>query len=73
MLSQKLLFGHLRPKYVIFAQNMSSSPKKGNLREFEILQKFHFFRENDIFWVMITYFWQTDQEQAFVPMKLTVI
>ena len=68
-----LLFGHLRPKYVIFAQNMSSSPKKGNLSEFDIPQKLHFFGENDIFWVMIMYFWQTDQEQAFVPMKLTVI
>ena len=52
---------------------MSSSPIKGNLSKFEILQKLRFSRENDIFWVMITYFWQTDQEQAFVPMKLTVI
>ena len=52
---------------------MSSSPKKGNLSEFDIPKKLHFFGENDIFWVMITYFWQTDQEQAFVPMKLTVI
>ena len=73
MLSQMLLFGHLHPKYVIFAQNMSSSHKKGNLSEFDIPQKLHFFGENDIFWVMITYLWQTDQEQAFVPMKFTVI
>ena len=54
-----LFFGHLHPKYAIFAQNMSSSPKKGNLSKFEILQKLHFFGENDIFWVRITYFWQS--------------
>ena len=58
MLSQLLVVGHLCPKYVIFAQNMSSSPKKGNLSKFEILQKLHFFGENDIFWVRITYFGQ---------------
>ena len=58
MLSQMLVFGHLCPKNVIFAQKMSSLPKKGNLSEFEILQKLHFSRENDIFRVRITYFWQ---------------
>ena len=43
MLSQILVFGHLIPKNVIFAQKMLSSPQKGNLSKISNPAKITYF------------------------------